>query len=179
MNHREAREQIGVDVPLWGYAYESHNPLENHTSRKLHCEPVRGIITHGNPRGCGWEFVPLKKDGTPAYSKAVSMYSRRYAATEKEAIKGYNAKIQKIIDRLQEACRRLSEQKITNRVNDKVIEALKKELFMYGIDDIEDFVGTSVSAYEKDTIENLMDEVISQMPDDELEKYIQKYNIKA
>lgn len=59
---------------------------------------------------------------------------------------------------------------------DKRFEELKTELFMYGIDDIEDFLGFNVpDNTEKDTLDNMIDEIGMQMPKDKLEEYYNKY----
>lgn len=60
-------------------------------------------------------------------------------------------------------------------ITERQIEELKKQLFDMGIDDICDFVGTEVCGWDKDAIDSLMDEVIGQMPDEELRKFMDKY----
>lgn len=57
---------------------------------------------------------------------------------------------------------------------------LKRELFIWGDDYIEEFLGYSddVDRLSKDEIENLMDETYAQMPDDVLEEFFLKFNIK-
>lgn len=55
-------------------------------------------------------------------------------------------------------------------------EELKKELFMNGADAIDDFLGfTLPENTDKDTIEKLLDETKSQMPDDIQVKFYTKY----
>ena len=57
---------------------------------------------------------------------------------------------------------------------------LKRELFIWGDDYIEEFLGYSddVDRLSKDEIENLMDETYAEMPDDVLEEFFLKFNIK-
>ena len=62
---------------------------------------------------------------------------------------------------------------------DKRFEELKRELFNWGIDYIEEFLGFEIDYdWEKDTIDNAMDEVYEQMPDDELEVFYEKFCIE-
>ena len=58
-------------------------------------------------------------------------------------------------------------------------EKLKKELFNYGTDYIEEFLGYEIdSDWEKDVVDNLMDEVYKQMPEEELEVFYEKFYIE-
>lgn len=58
-------------------------------------------------------------------------------------------------------------------------EKLKKELFNYGTDYIEEFLGYKIdSDWEKDVVDNLMDEVYKQMPEEELEVFYEKFCIE-
>ena len=63
---------------------------------------------------------------------------------------------------------------------DKKYEELKRELFNWGNDYIEEFLGYAedLSGRSKDEIENLMDETYAQMPDDVLEEFFEKFLIK-
>lgn len=62
---------------------------------------------------------------------------------------------------------------------DTRFEKLKKELFMEGDEALVDFLGFEFDQnWEKDTIENAIDEVYEQMPEEELEKFYKKFNIK-
>ena len=62
---------------------------------------------------------------------------------------------------------------------DKRFEELKSELFSWGRDYIEEFLGFEYdSDWDKDTIDNAMDEVYEQMPKEELEVFYQKFNIR-
>lgn len=62
------------------------------------------------------------------------------------------------------------------RLTDEQFEALKSELFNHGTEAIEDFLGTEVPEdWEKDTIDNMMDEIADQMPDIEQLRFYQKY----
>lgn len=65
------------------------------------------------------------------------------------------------------------------KVMEDKYEKLKKQLFIWGKDRIEEFLGYSdnITGLSKDAIENLMDETYSQMPDDVLEEFYQKYLI--
>lgn len=61
---------------------------------------------------------------------------------------------------------------------DKRFEELKRELFNWGDDYIEEFVGCEIDYnWGKDTIDRLMDEVYEQMPEGELEVFYEKFNI--
>ena len=60
----------------------------------------------------------------------------------------------------------------------KRFETLKKELFFYGTEAIEDFLGFEIpEGWDKDTIEAAMDEVWEQMPEEELNKFYEKYDL--
>lgn len=62
---------------------------------------------------------------------------------------------------------------------DKRFEELKSELFSWGRDYIEEFLGFEYDFdWDKDTIDNAMDEVYEQMPEEELEVFYQKFNIR-
>ena len=62
---------------------------------------------------------------------------------------------------------------------DRRFEELKSALFDWGIDYIEEFLGFEVDPdLEKDTIDNAMDEVYEQMPEEELEMFYEKFLIK-
>lgn len=62
---------------------------------------------------------------------------------------------------------------------DKRFEELKSALFNWGADYIEEFLGLEINYdWEKDTIDNAMDEVYEQMPDEELEVFYEKFCIK-
>jgi len=54
-------------------------------------------------------------------------------------------------------------------------EKLKKAIFNSGILAAEEFCGMDLSGYDKDSINNIMDQVIDQMPDDILEEYYKFY----
>jgi hypothetical protein len=61
----------------------------------------------------------------------------------------------------------------------KKFEELKSALFNWGNDYIEEFLGSEYdSDWDKDTIDNAMDEVYMQMPEEELNKFYEKFNIK-
>lgn len=62
-------------------------------------------------------------------------------------------------------------------MNEVKISKLKQALFMAGTDAIDDFTGVdgTTAAMDKDAIENLMDEVIDQMPEEEFDKFYDKY----
>ena len=62
---------------------------------------------------------------------------------------------------------------------DRRFEELKSALFNWGTDYIEEFLGFEIdSDWEKDTIDNAMDEVYEQMPEEELEMFYEKFLIK-
>lgn len=61
---------------------------------------------------------------------------------------------------------------------DKRFERLKSALFSWGTDYIEEFLGFEIdSDWGKDTIDNAMNEVYGQMPEEELEVFYQKFLI--
>ncbi len=66
--------------------------------------------------------------------------------------------------------------------DERKYEELKRELFMWGNDYIEEFLGYPadlvLADYSKDEIENLMDETYAQMTDDVLEEFFEKFNIR-
>lgn len=51
---------------------------------------------------------------------------------------------------------------------------LKKELFMNGTESLTDFIGDKVPD-DNDTVDNLLDQIAEQMPDEELYKFYEKY----
>ena len=58
----------------------------------------------------------------------------------------------------------------------KRFEELKRELFNWGYDYIEEFLGFEINHnWDKNTVENAMDEVYEQMPDDEFEAFYKKF----
>lgn len=62
---------------------------------------------------------------------------------------------------------------------DKRFEELKSALFIWGRDYIEEFLGFEYDLdWDKDTIDNAMDEVYEQMSEEELEVFYQKFNIR-
>lgn len=62
---------------------------------------------------------------------------------------------------------------------DRRFEELKSALLSWGTDYIEEFLGIEIdSDWEKDTIDNAMDEVYEQMPEEELEVFYEKFLIK-
>ena len=73
-----------------------------------------------------------------------------------------------------------------NNVGDKVSdndngpwEKLKPELFMGGYDALRDFLGYDFDPEEdKDVTENRLEQVYMQMPDEEFEKFLEKYGIR-
>ena len=54
-------------------------------------------------------------------------------------------------------------------------DKLKKAIFNSGILAAEEFCGMDLSGYDKDSIDNIMNQVIDQMPDDILEEYYNFY----
>lgn len=57
------------------------------------------------------------------------------------------------------------------------IKLLKRELFMDGIDTIENFIGYKLNEDEDDVIERRVDIAIDSMSEDELNIWFVKYNI--
>ena len=61
---------------------------------------------------------------------------------------------------------------------DKRFEKLKRELFNWGRDYIEEFLGFEIDYdWDEEAIDNAMDEIYEQMPDEELEVFYQKFCI--
>lgn len=61
---------------------------------------------------------------------------------------------------------------------DARFEQLKKELFNFGTDYIEEFLGFEIdSSWDTDIIENIMYDVYEQMPEEELECFYKKFCI--
>lgn len=61
---------------------------------------------------------------------------------------------------------------------DRRFEELKSQLFEWGTDYIEEFLGFEINSdWEKDTIDDAMNETYQQMPEEELEKFYQKFLI--
>ena len=56
-------------------------------------------------------------------------------------------------------------------ITDEISEKLKSKLFSNGIETIEEFAAMDLSFEEKDTIDNILDDVISQMPLEEFTKW--------
>lgn len=93
-----------VGTVIWAFAYQFHSTKEG---MLLLQTPVKGILLchkdkeHyeewlNNPTDCKFQitptyFVPFsKKDpNKPSFSKAISIYGRKYAYTEQEAWDGY------------------------------------------------------------------------------------------
>ncbi len=62
---------------------------------------------------------------------------------------------------------------------DRRFDQLKKALFDWGTDYIEEFIGYGMTCgKEKDEIEELMNEAYDQMPDDILEEFYKKFCIE-
>ena len=62
-----------------------------------------------------------------------------------------------------------------NKIKD-VFEELKMAIFMSGVEAIDDFLGYEHDVEEdKDVIDARMDEVLCQMPEEEINKYYEKY----
>lgn len=58
----------------------------------------------------------------------------------------------------------------------EMIEELKSALFMNGIEALEEFTDMDLSRYDdKDTLDNILDEVLAQMSKDDIIKYCRKY----
>ena len=60
------------------------------------------------------------------------------------------------------------------KFSDEKWAILKKELFMNGTESLTDFIGDKVPD-DNDTVDNLLDQIAEQMPDEELYKFYEKY----
>ena len=64
-----------------------------------------------------------------------------------------------------------------NYMNDGKFQRLKIELFNWGLDYIEEFLGFDAYGYSKDELNKLMDEVYMQIPEETLEEFYEKFLI--
>lgn len=55
------------------------------------------------------------------------------------------------------------------------VEKLKQALFVQGTEARDDFCGVPTINMDKDAVENLMEQVIDQMPEEEFERFYEKY----
>lgn len=55
------------------------------------------------------------------------------------------------------------------------VEKLKQALFVQGTEARDDFCGVPTMNMDKDAVENLMEQVIDQMPEEEFERFYEKY----
>lgn len=63
-------------------------------------------------------------------------------------------------------------------IMDKKFKRLKTELFACGINEIEEFCGVKIEDdWTNEEIDNLMNDVMEQMPEEELEKFYKKFSI--
>lgn len=61
-------------------------------------------------------------------------------------------------------------------LTDEMWESLKRELFMCGTEALEKFLGYELeNDYDKDVVENRLDEVVAQMPNEELMEFYHSY----
>lgn len=60
---------------------------------------------------------------------------------------------------------------------DDRFERLKSELFNWGLDYIEEFLGFEADGWDKDVLDGLLDEAYVQMPEDILEEFYRKFKI--
>lgn len=110
---------------IWACAYTK---TFNKEGIKLVQKPIKGRLTAGKNEkkhleilekygdksaDCLDYFVPYKKDGTSlAWSRAVSIGARRFAATEEECREVYNKEIQHVIDFCERTIEELKEEMI-------------------------------------------------------------------
>lgn len=92
------------------------------TGHRLRAKPQRGILaaakdepTHAfnvahHPNAAPKYFVPVTRDGTPSWSRAVWVGSRDYADTEREALELYNSAIQREIEKHRRRIRDLTKE---------------------------------------------------------------------
>ena len=61
---------------------------------------------------------------------------------------------------------------------DTRFEELKKEIFMKGLDSVEEFLGFEISNdWDSCTIENAMNDVYEKMPEEDLEEFYKRFCI--
>lgn len=63
-------------------------------------------------------------------------------------------------------------------LSEKQIEELKTAIFMDGVDAIDNFLGFDCPCADKDTIDNMMDDVIMQMPEEDLLAFYARYIVQ-
>lgn len=120
-------KKIGDSV--WACAYKPNSSKEG---KALHQAPVKGQFVMGDTKARHeknmeryansyakglaepWAyFVPYKKNGELAWSKAVMLSSRSYADTYEECVEMYNAKLEACIDWHKESIAEIEALKIT------------------------------------------------------------------
>lgn len=125
--------------------------------------------------GCDPEDIGASDDGFYDMHVAYKDYRIDYSAMEGSRIEVFSRDI------LSRGMPSFEEEKGMDTaagVADKRFSELKKKLFMGGPDDIVNFLGFDYNpSWDYDMIENAMDDVYSQMPDEELEEFYRKYNI--
>lgn len=87
----EDANNIPINNDIWAFAYK-----EDERALNLMCKPVRGRIKNDK------YFYEYKVNGKDLKKNGVSLYARYFADTEKEAIKGFNALLNKRINSLTE-----------------------------------------------------------------------------
>ena len=60
---------------------------------------------------------------------------------------------------------------------DRRFNELKRELFNWGLDYIEEFLGFEADGYSSDELENLMDQRYEDISEEELEEFYDKFMI--
>lgn len=60
-------------------------------------------------------------------------------------------------------------------MEDKRFEALKAQLFDWGLDYIEEFLGFEADGYSKDELDNMMDQAREDMDEELLEEFYAKF----
>lgn len=60
---------------------------------------------------------------------------------------------------------------------DERFARLKSELFDWGLDYIEEFLGHEADGFDKDALDSMLDEAYAQMPEDILNEFYQKFKI--
>lgn len=132
--------QLPCNKVVWGYAYSGAAGIKG---GKLRQTPVLGILTlsstnfnddirypdHVPPEvksGTSPKyFTPFNADGTPCCSKSVRAWSRNYADTKEEAIRGYN----KLITDMAAAAKKQADVFMQDIIGDKPLK-LEQGLFL-------------------------------------------------
>lgn len=119
-----SKSNLKVGDTVWACAYKLGSDVE---SMRYIQRPIKGVLTTSKDKknndnfmalgetdtGYIQYFVPYKKNGVDlSWSKAVSIYSRKIATTEEEAISLYNKLIDDYVEYFTEKIEEIKKDKI-------------------------------------------------------------------